>query len=101
MLIFYIMLGAGGNLLFVAAARIFSGQAMTNRFSVLALASYCEQWTIFPIPTYFIKDIFMPLICHYPLGPEASVKVPGRGNLDHEQFVTSSISNTLRTKTDL
>ena len=70
-------------------------------FSVSALASYCEQWTIFPIPTYFIKDILMPLICHHPAGPEASVKVPGRGNLDHEQFVTSSISNTLRTKTDL
>ena len=39
MLIFYIMFGAGGNLLFVAAApaSIFSGQAMANRFSVLAL----------------------------------------------------------------
>ena len=43
----------------------------------------------------------MPLICHHLLAPEASIKVLGRGNLDHEQFVTSSISNTLRTKTDL
>ena len=99
MLIFYIIYGAGSHLLFVAAASLIPGQA--NRFSVSALASYCEQWTIFPIPTYFIKDILMPLICHHPAGPEASVKVPGRGNLDHEQFVTSSISNTLRTKTDL
>ena len=49
----------------------------------------------------FMKNIFMPLICHHPLAPEATIKVPGRGNLDHEQFVTSSISNTLRTKTDL
>ena len=39
MLIFYIMFGAGGNLLFVAAASIFSGQAMANRFSVLALTA--------------------------------------------------------------
>lgn len=49
----------------------------------------------------FMKNIFMPLICHHPFAPEATIKVSGRGNLDHEQFVTSSISHTLRTKTDL
>ena len=55
-----------------------------------------------PSPRYFYEKYFYA--ANLPpslLAPEATIKVSGRGNLDHEQFVTSSISHTLRTKTDL
>ena len=92
-------MGAGSNLLFVAAA-----SSLANRFSVSATGQLLRTMDNIPHPNIFYERYFYAANLPPSLrsgGHYQVIKVSGRGNLDHEQFVTSSISHTLRTKTDL